>query len=85
MAEALPHENGAVSDLEGGVRLLHSDGRNPFEPFGSSFHPNWRDSGGQLTEKQAVLLMHDTLPQGIKASVLYYKRKSYNKHLTVKS
>ena len=59
MAEALPRENGAVSDLEGGVRLPHSDGRNPFEPFGSSFHPNWRESGVQLTEKQAVLLMHD--------------------------
>ena len=31
----------------------------PVEPFGSSFHPNWRESGVQLTEKQAVLLMHD--------------------------
>ena len=38
-----------------------------FEPFGSSFHPDWRESGAQLTEKQAVLLMHDTLPQGIKS------------------
>ena len=57
----------AVSDLEGGVRLSHSDGRDPFEPFGSSFHPNWRESGAQLTEKQVVLLMHDTLPQGIKS------------------
>ena len=56
-----------MSDLEGGVRLSHSDGRDPFEPFGSSFHPNWRESGAQLTEKQAVLLMHDTLPKGIKS------------------
>ena len=61
------HQNGAVSDLEGGVRLPRFNGRNPFEPFGSSFHPNWRESGAQLTEKQAVLLMHDTLPQGIKS------------------
>ena len=53
-------------DLEGGVRLPNSNGRDPLEPFGSSFHPNWRESGAQLTEKQAVLLMHDTLPQGIK-------------------
>ena len=30
-----------------------------FEPFGSSFHPDWRESGAQLTEKQVVLLMHD--------------------------
>ena len=67
MAEALPRENGAVSDLEGGVQLPHSDGRDPFEPFGSSFCPNWRESGAQLTEKQAVLLMHDTLSQGVKS------------------
>ena len=53
------HQNGAVSDLEGGVRLPHSNGRDLFEPFGSSFHPNWRESEAQLTEKQAVLLMHD--------------------------
>ena len=38
-----------------------------FEPFSSSFHPDWRESGVQLTGKQAVLLMHDTLPQGIKS------------------
>ena len=56
-----------MSNLKGGVQLLNSDGRDPFEPFGSSFHPNWRESGAQLTEKQAVLLMHDTLPQGIKS------------------
>ena len=30
-----------------------------FEPFSSSFHPDWRESGVQLTEKQVVLLMHD--------------------------
>ena len=29
----------------------------------------------QLTKKQAVLLMHDTLPQGVKAYALYYKIK----------
>ena len=52
-------KNGVVSDLEGGVRLSHSDGQDPFEPFGFSFCPNWRESGVQLTEKQAVLLMHD--------------------------
>ena len=56
-----------MSDLVGGVRLPNSDGRDPFEPFGSSFRPNWRESGAQLTEKQAVLLMHDTLPQGVKS------------------
>ena len=52
-------QNGAVSNFEGGVGLSHSDGQDPFEPFGSSFHPNWRESGAQLTKKQAVLLMHD--------------------------
>ena len=56
-----------MSNLEGGVRLPHSDRRDPFEPLGSSFHPNWRESGAQLTEKQVVLQMHDTLPQGIKS------------------
>ena len=30
--------------------------------FGSLLHPNWRESEAQLTEKQAVLLMHDTPP-----------------------
>ena len=35
--------------------------------FSSLFHPYWRESEAQLTEKQGVLLMHDTLPQGIKS------------------
>ena len=35
--------------------------------FSSLLRPYWRESEGQLTEKQAVLLMHDTLPQGIKS------------------
>ena len=30
LAEALPHENRAVSDLEGGVRLPHSDEQDLF-------------------------------------------------------
>ena len=76
MAEALLCENGAVSNLEGGVQLPHSDGRNPFESFGSSFHPNWRESGAQLTEKQVVLLMHDIyLRSGLSAGKIgvYFK------------
>ena len=28
--------------------------------FGSLFRPDWRESEAQLTEKQAVLLMHNT-------------------------
>ena len=35
--------------------------------FSSLLHPYWRESEAQLTEKQAVLLMHDTLPKGIKS------------------
>ena len=35
--------------------------------FGSLLRPYWRESEAQLTEKQVVLLMHDTLPQGIKS------------------
>ena len=35
--------------------------------FASLLNPYWRESEAQLTEKQAVLLMHDTLPQGIKS------------------
>ena len=61
------HQNGAVSDFVGGVRLSSSDGRDQFEPFGSLFRPDWRESEVQLTEKQTVLLMHDTLPQGVKS------------------
>ena len=38
-----------------------------FSLFGSLLHPYWRESEAQLTKKQAVLLMHDTLPQGIKS------------------
>ena len=66
LAEALRAKNGAVSDFEDGVWLTSSDRRDQFEPFGSLFCPDWRESEVQLTEKQAVLLMHDTLPQGIK-------------------
>ena len=69
------HQNGAMSDLEGGVRLPHSDGRDPFKPFGSSFRPNWRESEAQLTEKQVVLLMHDTLPQGVKSTCTLLQKK----------
>ena len=53
------HQNGAVSNFEGGVRLMSSDGWDQFEPFGSLFRPDWRESEAQLNEKQAVLLMHD--------------------------
>ena len=60
-------QNGAVSNFEGGVQLTSSDRQDHFQPFGSLFHPDWRESEAQLTEKQAVLLMHDTLPQGIKS------------------
>ena len=56
-----------MSDFEGGVRLTSSDGQDQFEPFGSLFRPDWKESEVQLTEKQVVLLMHDTLPQGIKS------------------
>ena len=35
--------------------------------FGSLLRPYWRESEAQLAKKQAVLLMHDTLPQGIKS------------------
>ena len=60
-------QNGAMSDFEGGVRLTSSNGQDQFEPFGSLFCPDWRESEAQLTEKQVVLLMHDTLPQGVKS------------------
>ena len=35
--------------------------------FGSLLHPYWRENEAQLTKKQVVLLMHDTLPQGVKS------------------
>ena len=56
-------QNGAVSDFEGGVPLTSSNGQDQFEPFGSLFCPDWRESEAQLTEKQAVLLMHDIYRQ----------------------
>ena len=43
--------------------------------FGSLFCPDWRESEAQLTEKQAVLLMHDTLPQGIKSVRVLLQKK----------
>ena len=47
--------------------------------FGSLLHPYWRESEAQLTEKQVVLLMHDTLPQGIKSiRTLLKKEIRYN-------
>ena len=35
--------------------------------LGSLLCPYWRKSEVQLTEKQAELLMHDTLTQGVKS------------------
>ena len=32
--------------------------------FGSLLHPYWRETEVQLTEKQAVLLMHDIYNEG---------------------
>ena len=46
---------------------MSSDRQGRFEPFRFLFHPDWRESEAQLTEKQVVLLMHDTLPQGVKS------------------
>ena len=48
--------------------------------FGSLFHPDWRESEAQLTEKQAVLLMHDTLPQGVISirALLQKETRDYN-------
>ena len=48
--------------------------------FGSLFHPDWRESEAQLTEKQAVLLKHDTLPKGIKSirTLLQKETRDYN-------
>ena len=52
--------------------------------FGSLLHPYWRESEAQLTEKQAVLLMHDTLPQGVKSirALLQKKEITYNDYAT---
>ena len=47
--------------------------------LGSSLHPYWRESEAQLTKKQVVLLMHDTLPQGVKSvCALFEKLKRIN-------
>ena len=54
---------------------MSSDRRDQFEPFSSLFHPDWRESEVQLTEKQVVLLMHDTLPQGIKSIQALLQKK----------
>ena len=43
--------------------------------FGSLFCPDWRESEVQLTEKQVVLLMYDTLPQGIKSVCALLQKK----------
>ena len=85
MAEALHAKNGAVSDFEGGVRLTSSDRQDQLEPFGSLFQPDWRESEAQLTEKQAVLLMHDTLPQGVKKCPHFITKEisDYNQHTEI--
>ena len=54
---------------------MSSDGRDQFEPFGSLFCPDWMESEVQLTEKQVVLLMHDTLPQGVKSVCALLQKK----------
>ena len=50
---------------EGGVRLSRSDTRLE---YGDLVETNSRSS----QEREAILLLHDTLPQAIKASTLYY-------------
>ena len=41
-------------------------------------------SEAQLTKKQVVLLMHDTLPQGVKSiHTLLQKRRYYNEHTEI--
>ena len=44
--------------------------------FSSLLHPYWRESEAQLTEKQAVLLMHNTLPQGTKSVHSLLKKRN---------
>ena len=44
--------------------------------FGSLFHPDWRESKAQLTEKQVVLLMHDIYNYFLKK-----KRNVHNKDM----
>ena len=59
--------NWAVSDFEGGVQLLSSDGQGRFEPFWFLIPSKLEGSKVQLIKKQVVLSMHDTLPQGVKS------------------
>ena len=35
--------NWAMSDFAGGVRLMSSDRRDQFKPYGSFFHPTWKE------------------------------------------
>ena len=58
--------NWAMSDFEGGVRLTSSDGQDTLS-LTVSYSVKLEGSEAQLTEKQAVLSMHNTLPQGVKS------------------
>ena len=75
MAEALCAKMGLcpILRVEFDNRTLMDETRSSL--FGSSFRPNWRESGVQLTKKQVVLLMHNTLPQGIKSVCALLQKK----------
>ena len=72
-----------MSDVEGGVHLPNSNGRDLFKLFGSSFCPNQRESGVQLTEKQVVLLMHDICDVNLAASLHIICLGGPNKYITL--
>ena len=76
--------NWALSDFAGGVRLSSSNKRGRFEPIQFLILSKLEGSEVQLTKKQVVLSMHDTLPQGVKsARALLQKRRYYNEHTEI--
>ena len=65
-----------ATQQEGGVRLSRSDTQLEYGDSvnGTAFPEVWRETNSRSSrEREAVLLLHDTLPQVVKASALYYK------------
>ena len=55
LAEALPHENRAVSDLESSVRLPHSDEQDPFRALWFLIPSRLEEIWGAVDEKAGGL------------------------------
>ena len=78
MAETLPHDKRVVFDYLAPIIDLSTVTRS-MELLSLKVQRETNSCSSQ--EREAILSLHDTLPQVVKASVLYYKKTIYNNHI----